>query len=101
MWDLVTHKSKGYGFIAFKTESEAQSVIDSKNGIMIGSRPVRLNWATQRNQRFASVPEDFKSVYSEDKPESVYYQMALKQRNLYNRTVYVGNLVENITGILL
>lgn len=51
MWDLVTLKSKGYGFVAFGSKKEAEQAMEDMTGHQIGSRSIRLNWATQKNHR--------------------------------------------------
>ena len=51
MWDLVTLKSKGYGFVAFGDKKEAEQAMEDMTGHQLGSRPIRLNWATQKNHR--------------------------------------------------
>ncbi|PWN52210.1 hypothetical protein IE53DRAFT_12909 [Violaceomyces palustris] len=50
MWDQNTGKSKGYGFVSFSDKSDAEQSIATMNGEWLGSRTIRVNWASQKNQ---------------------------------------------------
>lgn len=50
MWDMVTGRSRGYGFVSFKSAEDAELALKKMDGEMIGSRAVRCNWA-QKNQQ--------------------------------------------------
>lgn len=71
--DSNTKKSKGYGFVAFRDKSEAEKAISSMNGVWLGSRTIRVNWATQ-------------------KPLESPFEKVLTQSPKTNCTVYFGNL---------
>ncbi|KDN35293.1 RNA-binding domain-containing protein [Tilletiaria anomala UBC 951] len=48
MWDMHSGKSRGYGFLAFKTREDAEEAIRTKNGDWLGGRAIRVNWANQK-----------------------------------------------------
>ncbi|KAM1062300.1 hypothetical protein TB2_026205 [Malus domestica] len=47
MWDQKTGRSRGFGFVSFRNQQEAQSAINDLNGKWLGSRQIRCNWATK------------------------------------------------------
>ncbi|RVW43987.1 Oligouridylate-binding protein 1 [Vitis vinifera] len=47
MWDQKTGRSRGFGFVSFRNQQEAQSAINDLNGRWLGSRQIRCNWATK------------------------------------------------------
>ena len=48
MWDPVSGKSRGFGFVAFRDKTDAEQAIATMNGEWLGSRAIRCNWATQK-----------------------------------------------------
>lgn len=104
MWDSSTGKSRGYGFVTFKDKLDAESAINSMNGVQLGSRCLRINWASSKPQQHNS------GNSSEGKSESQHgsssgsnggvapkYEIVLLQAAPYNCTVYVGNLPPHAT----
>lgn len=75
MWDYVTGRSRGFGFVSMKSREDAERAIETMNGIVLGGRPIRCNWASYKNRESLS---DFDSVASQTHPS--------------NNTIYVGNL---------
>ncbi|KAL5198850.1 hypothetical protein ABZP36_002362 [Zizania latifolia] len=105
MWDQKTGRSRGYGFVSFRDQHDAQSAINDLNGQWLGSRQIRCNWATKGassgEDRQASDSKsagdltnnlaDSKEKTNEDAPEN----------NPQYRTVYVGNLSHEVTQDVL
>ena len=48
MWDMQTGRSRGYGFVSFGDKEQAQNAMNTLQGKEISGRPVRINWATKR-----------------------------------------------------
>ncbi|SMN18775.1 similar to Saccharomyces cerevisiae YNL016W PUB1 Poly (A)+ RNA-binding protein, abundant mRNP-component protein that binds mRNA and is required for stability of many mRNAs [Maudiozyma saulgeensis] len=48
MWDMQTGRSRGYGFASFSDQEQAQKAMDALQGKEINGRPIRINWATKR-----------------------------------------------------
>ncbi|KAH9652807.1 Oligouridylate-binding protein 1B [Citrus sinensis] len=103
MWDQKTGRSRGFGFVSFRNQEDAQSAINDLNGKWLGNRQIRCNWAakgaTSGDEKQSS---DFKSVVeltngtsdgqeksNEDAPEN----------NPQYTTVYVGNLSSEVTSV--
>uniref|UniRef100_A0A0E0LNB0 RRM domain-containing protein n=1 Tax=Oryza punctata TaxID=4537 RepID=A0A0E0LNB0_ORYPU len=105
MWDQKTGRSRGYGFVSFRNQQDAQSAINDLNGQWLGSRQIRCNWATKgassgeqqtSDSKNAAdltnnLTEDGKEKANEDAPEN----------NPQYRTVYVGNLAHEVTQDVL
>ncbi|XP_073299249.1 oligouridylate-binding protein 1C-like isoform X1 [Primulina huaijiensis] len=104
MWDQKTGRSRGFGFVSFRNQLEAQSAINDLTGKWLGSRQIRCNWATKgagtsddkQNSDAKSVveltngsSEDVKEVASGEAPEN----------NPQYTTVYVGNLAPEVTQV--
>uniref|UniRef100_A0A803M8R2 RRM domain-containing protein n=1 Tax=Chenopodium quinoa TaxID=63459 RepID=A0A803M8R2_CHEQI len=47
MWDQKTGRSRGFGFVSFRSQQDAQSAINDQNGKWLGSRQIRCNWASK------------------------------------------------------
>ncbi|CAL9170479.1 unnamed protein product [Musa hybrid cultivar] len=104
MWDQKTGRSRGFGFVSFRNQQDAQSAINDLNGKWLGSRQIRCNWATKgANANEDKQISDLKSVVdptngsvedgqdntNDDGPEN----------NPQYTTVYVGNLAHEVTQL--
>jgi len=49
MWDQRSGRSRGFGFVSFRSQQEAESAIAEMTGKWLGTRPIRCNWATKTN----------------------------------------------------
>jgi nucleolysin TIA-1/TIAR len=89
MWDQATGRSRGFGFVSFRTKEDAEHAIREMNGEWLGSRAIRVNWANQKSNmgggsggggggggRYAQM--DLNAVMAMSSP--------------VNTTVYIGNL---------
>jgi nucleolysin TIA-1/TIAR len=45
MWDMQTGHSRGYGFVSFGDQKDAEMALETMNGKVIAGRAIRLNWA--------------------------------------------------------
>ncbi|KAJ1563729.1 hypothetical protein HK096_011312, partial [Nowakowskiella sp. JEL0078] len=75
MWDPVSGKSRGYGFVAFREKTDAEKAITTMNGEWLGSRPVRVNWANQKSAA-----------------DAISFESIITQTSQFNTTIYIGNL---------
>ncbi|KAG9457308.1 hypothetical protein H6P81_001816 [Aristolochia fimbriata] len=106
MWDQKTGRSRGFGFVSFRNQQDAQGAINDLNGKWLGSRQIRCNWATKgassndekHNSDAKSVveltngtSEDGQEISNEDAPEN----------NPQYTTVYVGNLAPEVSQLEL
>ncbi|XP_052626437.1 oligouridylate-binding protein 1B-like [Lactuca sativa] len=106
MWDQKTGRSRGFGFVSFRNQQDAQSAINDLTGKWLGSRQIRCNWATKgagvSDERQGSDSksvveltngslEDTKEPSDSDAPEN----------NPQYTTVYVGNLGPEVTQLEL
>ncbi len=103
MWDQKTGRSRGFGFVSFRNQQEAQSAINDLNGKWLGSRQIRCNWAAKgagSDDKQTSdgntimeltngTSEDGQDKINEDAPEN----------NPQYTTVYVGNLAPEVTSV--
>jgi len=104
MWDQKTGRSRGFGFVSFRNQQEAQGAINDLNGKWLGSRQIRCNWAAKgatNNDEKQSV--DSKSVVeltsgtSDDGQEKTNDDAP--ENNPQYTTVYVGNLAPEVTSV--
>ncbi|AAD25780.1 Similar to gb/U55861 RNA binding protein nucleolysin (TIAR) from Mus musculus and contains several PF/00076 RNA recognition motif domains. ESTs gb/T21032 and gb/T44127 come from this gene [Arabidopsis thaliana] len=104
MWDQKTGRSRGFGFVSFRNQQDAQTAINEMNGKWVSSRQIRCNWATKgatfgedkHSSDGKSVveltngsSEDGRELSNEDAPEN----------NPQFTTVYVGNLSPEVTQL--
>uniref|UniRef100_A0A2P2MF69 Oligouridylate-binding protein 1B n=1 Tax=Rhizophora mucronata TaxID=61149 RepID=A0A2P2MF69_RHIMU len=104
MWDQKTGRSRGFGFVSFRTQQDAQSAINDLTGKWLGSRQIRCNWATKgAGANEDKQTSDAKSVVeltngtSEEGKETTNTE-APENNPLYT-TVYVGNLAPQVRSI--
>ncbi|XP_039017515.1 oligouridylate-binding protein 1B-like [Hibiscus syriacus] len=107
MWDQKTGRSRGFGFVSFRNQQDAQSAINDLNGKWLGSRQIRCNWATKgASSNDDKQSSDAKSVVeltngsSEDGKETTTNNEAPENTPQYT-TVYVGNLAPEVTQLEL
>lgn len=46
--DRMTGKSKGFGFVTFKTSEQASAAMDSMNGQSLDGRTIKIDFASER-----------------------------------------------------
>ncbi|KAK7275557.1 hypothetical protein RIF29_16676 [Crotalaria pallida] len=104
MWDQKTGRSRGFGFVSFRNQQDAQSAINDLTGKWLGSRQIRCNWATKGAGGSEDKPNsDTKSVVeltngsSEDGKETSNSEAP--ENNPQYTTVYVGNLASEVTQL--
>ncbi|KAK5826883.1 hypothetical protein PVK06_021816 [Gossypium arboreum] len=106
MWDQKTGRSRGFGFVSFRNQQDAQSAINDLSGKWLGSRQIRCNWATKGvSSSDDKQSSDAKSVVeltngsSEDGKETTNNEAP--ESNPQYTTVYVGNLAPEVTQVEL
>uniref|UniRef100_A0A7N0RIM1 RRM domain-containing protein n=1 Tax=Kalanchoe fedtschenkoi TaxID=63787 RepID=A0A7N0RIM1_KALFE len=101
MWDQKTGRSRGFGFVSFRNQPEAQTAINESTGKWLGSRQIRCNWATkgatsnddQQSSDSKNVMEQVNGS-SEDGKEPINSEAP--ENNPQYTTVYVGNLAPEV-----
>lgn len=58
MWDMQTGRSRGYGFVSFADQEQAQLAMDVMQGKELNGRPIRINWATKREPQQTQQPNN-------------------------------------------
>ncbi|CAL9067627.1 unnamed protein product [Musa banksii] len=104
MWDQKTGRSRGFGFVSFRNQQDAQSAINDLTGKWLGSRQIRCNWATKgANANEDKQNSDSKNVMdltngsAEDGQENTNDDGP--ENNPQYTTVYVGNLAHEVTQL--
>ncbi|KAI8613579.1 hypothetical protein BC830DRAFT_464934 [Chytriomyces sp. MP71] len=116
MWDPMSGKSRGYGFVAFKEKADAERAISSMNNEWLGSRTVRVNWANQKaagsrmdnghlnnnnhqhhhqNNHYNGNGNNMHHQNRQQhgaKQEPTTLEAIMAQSHIYNTTVYIGNI---------
>ncbi|RCK64362.1 Nuclear and cytoplasmic polyadenylated RNA-binding protein PUB1 [Candida viswanathii] len=52
MWDMQTSRSRGYGFVTFTEQADAELALQTMNGEWLGGRAIRCNWASHKQQQY-------------------------------------------------
>ena len=99
-----TGRSRGFGFVSFRNQQDAQTAINEMNGKWLSSRQIRCNWATKgATSGDDKLSSDGKSVVelttgsSEDGKETLNEETP--ENNSQFTTVYVGNLAPEVTQL--
>ena len=93
MWDQNTGRSRGYGFVAFRDRADAERAMTDMNGVWLGNRAIRCNWANQKNNTTSSSTASSSNVSS----SAQTYEEIASQSPVTTTTVYVGNLAPEAT----
>lgn len=56
MWDMQTLRSRGYGFVTFGVQTDAELALQTMNGEWINGRAIRCNWASHKQPNPAGGP---------------------------------------------
>lgn len=80
MWDHATGRSRGFGFVSFKTKEDAAEAIATMHNQFVGARRVRCGWAQHKTE--SALPSD---------------PHILDRVDPTNTNVYIGNLPSNIS----
>lgn len=51
MWDMQTSRSRGYGFVTFGQQGDAELALQTMNGEWINGRAIRCNWASHKQAK--------------------------------------------------
>ncbi|CAH9115941.1 unnamed protein product [Cuscuta europaea] len=104
MWDQKSGRSRGFGFVSFRDQQDAQSAINELNGKWLGSRQIRCNWATKgagssddKQMPDAKSVAEMTNGTSDDGAENINEDAP--ENNLQYTTVYVGNLAPEVTSV--
>ncbi|KAK8630011.1 hypothetical protein V6N13_078824 [Hibiscus sabdariffa] len=111
MWDQKTGRSRGFGFVSFRNQQDAQSAINDLSGKWLGSRQIRCNWATKgvgtsddkQSSDAKSVVEltNGSSALDADDGKETTTNNETPENNPQYTTVYVGNLAPEVTQLEL
>ncbi|KAJ8628835.1 hypothetical protein MRB53_022158 [Persea americana] len=102
MWDHKTGRSRGFGFVSFRSQQDAQSAINDLTGKWLGNRQIRCNWAAKGagstddkpngdNQNMVVLTNGSSDGNQENSSEDA------PENNPAYTTVYVGNLAHEVT----
>lgn len=106
MWDQSTGRSRGYGFVAFRNQPDADTAIAEMNGSWVGSRAIRCNWANQRaagrgsggtDSRQSSGGRGSGGGRKHNSMANLSVDEVIALTTPSNTTVYVGNLASSLT----
>jgi len=98
MWDQNTGRSRGYGFVAFRERAEAERAMTDMNGVWLGSRAIRCNWANQKTNTSSSggsAPPSLQNPAAGSQSQTFDEIASLSSSNC--TTVYIGNLAPDVT----
>ncbi|MCO5597074.1 hypothetical protein L7F22_051148 [Adiantum nelumboides] len=96
--DLLTNRSKGYGFVRFGDENERTHAMTEMNGVYCSSRPMRISVATSKKSLGAAQQYNPKASvsYSNMAYGSMPAQGVSSDNDTSNTTVFVGGLDPNV-----
>ncbi|XP_074589812.1 RNA-binding protein 208-like [Curcuma longa] len=105
MWDNKTGRSRGFGFVSFRNQQDAQNSIDDMTGKWLGSRQIRCNWAAKTPTGEEKPQNDDQNqiavVLTEGSSNTEGAQESSNEMDPDNNpaytTVYVGNLAHEVT----
>lgn len=90
--DPQTLKSKGYAFVSFVKQPEAENAIQAMNGQWLGSRSIRTNWSTRKPP---PPRESYKGGVKGIMGKTADYEEIYHKTSATNTTVYCGGFPQN------
>ncbi|XP_071827520.1 RNA/RNP complex-1-interacting phosphatase-like isoform X3 [Apostichopus japonicus] len=81
--DRNTGHSKGYGFVEFARESDAENAMKQMSGAVRGRKPIRANWASHKKTQSKGEAKEYNSVFDKTSES--------------NTTVYIGNTPDSFS----
>lgn len=110
MWDMQTGHSRGYGFVSFGNQKDAEEAIAQMSGHLLAGRAIRLNWAHKQQNRKQRHHHHNNAIHHHHSATAQYfppspvtgdiplqplqpYDIVLRKAPAWQTTVYVGNLV--------
>eukprot|EP00252_Welwitschia_mirabilis_P000999 TRINITY_DN10984_c0_g1_i1.p1 TRINITY_DN10984_c0_g1~~TRINITY_DN10984_c0_g1_i1.p1 ORF type:complete len:472 (-),score=109.05 TRINITY_DN10984_c0_g1_i1:112-1527(-) len=112
MWDQKSGRSRGFGFVSFRNQQDAENAIKEMNGKILGSRQIRCNWATKSNTNQSDEKSNSENTSNNPSANSVDQngasgaiggqqksgnQNSGPENNPAYTTVYIGNLSHEVT----
>ncbi|KAF8407363.1 hypothetical protein HHK36_006491 [Tetracentron sinense] len=102
MWDHKTGRSRGFGFVSFRNQQDAQSAINDLTGKWLGNRQIRCNWAAKGagfNEEKQNNDNQIAVVLTNGSSDGgqEYTNEEAPENNPAYTTVYVGNLAHEVT----
>eukprot|EP01018_Ginkgo_biloba_P031007 Gb_34763 [translate_table: standard] len=117
MWDQKSGRSRGFGFVSFRNQQDAENAINQMTGKNLGSRPIRCNWATKNSGNQSDDKQNTEMQYVanvapanagveqiSNVPSAIpggqpktSTQAAGPENNPLYTTVYIGNLSNEVT----
>ncbi|XP_020266511.1 oligouridylate-binding protein 1B-like isoform X2 [Asparagus officinalis] len=106
MWDNKTGRSRGFGFVSFRSQQDAQSAINDMPGKWLGNKQIRCNWATKNSEEKLSSDNQNAVVLTNGSSASIEGSQdnssdEAPENNPAYTTVYVGNLAHEVTQVEL
>ncbi|KAI5072943.1 hypothetical protein GOP47_0013049 [Adiantum capillus-veneris] len=96
--DVISQRSKGYGFVRFGDESEKTRAMTEMNGVYCSSRPMRISTATPRKAMAAVQQVTPKDAYlSPADNTSPFSSQNWIDNDPNNTTIFVGGLDPSAT----
>ncbi|GAC72588.1 FOG: RRM domain [Moesziomyces antarcticus T-34] len=84
MYDAETGKSRGFGFVSFRSKRDAETCIAAMQGQWLGGRQIRVNWANQKNSQLSIMSATAENPSSTPPPQ---YPGAYSQLDPFDSTV--------------
>lgn len=81
MWDMQTSRSRGYGFVTFGQQSDAELALQTMNGEWINGRAIRCNWASHKQPK----PQNGYNYKGINRPQHIYPNQ--NRYRLYNNVM--------------
>ncbi|KAI5063219.1 hypothetical protein GOP47_0022243 [Adiantum capillus-veneris] len=114
MWDQRTGRSRGFGFVSFRNQQDAEKAITEMTGKWLGSRAIRCNWATKtgtapgQGEETSTIASSANlnptidgsantASLANEAPEAETAPKETPDNNAQYTTVYVGNLAHEVT----
>lgn len=106
MWDNKTGRSRGFGFVSFRNQQDAQSAINDMPGKWLGNKQIRCNWATKNSEEKQGSDNQNAAVLTNGSSASIDGSQEnsndeAPENNPAYTTVYVGNLAHEVTQVEL
>ena len=94
MWDMQTSRSRGYGFVTFAEQADAELALDTMNGEWLGGRSIRCNWASHKQQQYSNQQGNSYRNYRNNNRQFRQYNNGNNNNNRNNGNGFQQNMIQ-------
>lgn len=82
MWDMQTSRSRGYGFVSFRDQADAELALQTMNREWISGRAIKCNWASHKHMNDNNNPNHYRNNIRHNRQYRPFNNMMLAPQQI-------------------